>query len=83
MNPEALENIRQLILAGELEEGLEKLEEMAKTASSRYREEVILHLASTRSLQRDARMQLISPEQVIIQRNRITYSVLELVEELK
>ena len=83
MNPEALENIRQFILDGELVEGLEQLEEMMKSASSRYREEVILHLASAKNLLRDSRIGIITSDEMVIQRNRITYSVLELLKELK
>lgn len=82
MDKEALERIRQQIKAGELEEGLEALELLAKNSSSRYREEIILHLASAKNLKADMRKGILTTDQFTIQRNRITFNVLELLEEL-
>lgn len=83
MTKEDLEKIRNQIIEGELVEGLESLEILLKTASSRYREEVILHLASAKDLKRDMRMGTITSERANQERNRLNYNVLQLIEELE
>lgn len=83
MDKAFLDGLRDRITNGEIEEALMELDKALKEKNSSYRQETILHLANIRDWKQDNRMGVISAEQSRLTLNRISYGVLELLNELE
>lgn len=76
-----LERIRLLIRQADLELALDQALDIVGDSTPRYRNELILHKASLRQLQTNARKGLITARTQSIERTRLTNSLLDLLDE--
>jgi hypothetical protein len=77
-----LSEIKALIQSGNIEKAGQQLLEFAQAKSSRLDNDVIGQLASLKQVLTDERKGIASPESIKMQKNRITYALLELIDEI-
>ena len=77
-----LSEVKGLIRSGNLESAGEKLLSFAQKKPSRFYNEVVGHLASLKQVLVDERKGIASPETTKLNKNRITYALLELIDEI-
>lgn len=76
-------SIIDLVRNGELRGACDKLAGYLEGKSRRYYNEIIVHCAKLKQLQRDERMGLVSPTEAQQTRSQVTFGVLELIAELR
>ncbi len=79
MKPQ-LTNIQNIIQQGDLETAIIQLIQI--TENTRYHNEIILHAASLKQLQKSDRLNILSSEDIRRERNRLTYALLEIIQEI-
>ena len=77
-----LANIKNLIQQGDLQNAIIHLIEITNQYSSRFYNEVILHAANLKQLQENERKGILSTEEIRREKNRITYALLDLINEI-
>ena len=77
-----LSEIKALIQSGNLENAGQQLLELARAKSSRFENDVIGQLASLKQVRTDERKGIANSESIKMQKNRITYALLELIDEI-
>jgi hypothetical protein len=77
-----LSKITVLIQNGEVEKAGQELLKFAQTNSSRFQNEIIGQLANLKQIVTDERKGIANPEITKMQKNRITYTLLELIDEI-
>ena len=77
-----LSQIKIDIQRGDLQNAGQELLEFTQNQSSRFQNEIIGQLASLNQVLADERKGVTNPETLKIQKNRITYALLELVDEI-
>jgi hypothetical protein len=81
MKPRLVE-IKAGIQSGDLQLAGQELLDFSKSNSSRFTNEIIGQLASLRQILTDERKGISSNENIQLQKNRITYAMLDLVDEI-
>ncbi|MDJ0601654.1 MAG: hypothetical protein QNJ37_22760 [Crocosphaera sp.] len=79
MNPK-LSHIQTLIQQTDFPNAINQLLELTK--DSNYYNEVILHSANFKELQKNDRQGILSPQDILQQKNRLTSALLDLINEL-
>ena len=77
-----LVNIKNLIQQGDLQHAIIYLIEITDRYSSRFHNEAILHVANLKQFQENERKGILSTEEIRRQKNRITYALLDLINEI-
>lgn len=80
--PTVLSEIKSLLGANEVKLALEQLISFLRGVDSELSNEAILHMSQLSRLQKQERQGLLAPGDANAQRNRITHSVLQLLEEV-
>ncbi|MGK7942524.1 MAG: hypothetical protein AB4062_20665 [Crocosphaera sp.] len=79
MKPQ-LTNIQTLIQQGDLQTAITQLLQL--TENTPYHNEIILHAATLKQLQKSDRLHILSPEDIRREQNRLTYALLEVIQEI-
>jgi len=74
--------IKDLIQKGRIDSSGNQLLNLARKNSSRFQNEIIGQLANLEQVLADERKGIVSPETIRIQKNRISYALLELIDEI-
>ena len=77
-----LTHIKNSIQQGNLQNAISQLIEITNLHSSRFHNEVILHAANLKQLQENERKEILSTEEIRREKNRITYALLDLINEI-
>ncbi len=77
-----LTHIKNLIRQGNFSKVISRLIEITNQYSSRFHNEVILHAANLKQLQENERKGILSTEEIRREKNRITYALLDLINEI-
>lgn len=78
-----LSEIKEKIQGGELEKAGQELLGFAKANSSRFDNEIIAQLAGLKQVFVEERKGIANPEAAKLQKNRITFALLELIDEIE
>lgn len=78
-----LTNIKNLIQEGNFKNASSQLIEITNQYSSRYHNEVIVHTANLTQLLENERRGTLSTEEIRREKNRITYALLDLINEIE
>ncbi|MDJ0735928.1 MAG: CHAT domain-containing protein [Nostocaceae cyanobacterium] len=77
-----LTNIKKLVHQGDLQNAIIHLIKITNQYLSRFHNEVILHAASLKQIQGNERKGILSNEEIRREKNRIVYSLLDLINEI-
>lgn len=75
--------IRDLFQLGNIEKATQELLDFSKVHSSRFTNEILGQIASLKQTLADERKGVASPETIKMQKNRITYALLDLVDAME